>query len=430
MLPFDELLAEASATLRTVDGVTTAGFGPYTLSSHYQPIYSLSHGRVVGHEALMRATDTMGRAISPLDVFASCRDSVELATCDRLSRLAHVHNMDQDRMRDHWLFLNIHSSVLSDSVAGNFADTLSAYIAYGRARPEQVVVEILEGAIGSDDRLDEAVRCIKQAGFLIAIDDFGAGHSNFERVWRLSPDIVKLDRTLTSRSTQSPRNQRMIAQMVALLHECGALVLMEGVETAEEALVAFDCDVDLVQGYYFSRPAPRPVPRGFAPEVLQHLYADFQLVHSEKSRVYRDSVAPYLNGLGYAASLLSAGRSMEEACFGFLELPHADMCYQLDMEGRQFGEVVWSRHSPDVSAPAYAPLRDSAGASWVRRKYFRDALASPGRVHISQPYRATQGHHMCVTVSSSFSVEQNGVRQTRVICGDFLTDDDLTLVGY
>ena len=37
---------------------------------------------------------------------------------------------------------------------------------------------------------------------------------------------------------------------------------------------------------------------------------------------------------------------------------------------------------------------------------------------------------MCVTVSSSFSVEQNGVRQTRVICGDFLTDDDLTLVGY
>ncbi|WP_374315672.1 EAL domain-containing protein [Aquabacterium sp.] len=430
MSPFDDLLAQAHAALRTVDGVTTASWGDITLSSHFQPIFSLSHGRVVGHEALMRARHEDGTPLSPPEVFAHCADRQALGACDRLSRLVHVHNIDPGRLRDHWLFLNVHSTVLSDSVSGDFADTLAAYSAYGWTRPEQVVLEILEGAIHSDDRLDEAVRRIKQAGFLVAIDDFGAGHSNFERVWRLNPDIVKLDRTLTTRSTQSPRNQRMIAQMVSLLHECGALVLMEGVETEEEALVAFDSDVDLVQGYYFGRPAAQPVPHGHAPDALKRLYGDFQAFHRDKSRAYRESVAPYLNGLGYAASLLSAGRGMNEACQSFLDLPCADMCYLLDADGRQFGEVVRSQRASGIDAPAYAPLRDADGASWSRRKYFRDALASPGRVHISQPYRATQGHRMCVTVSSCFNTCANGTSQTQVICGDFLTDDDLTHVGY
>lgn len=430
MSPFDELLAHAHEALRTVEGVTTAVRGGITLRSHFQPIYSLSHGRVVGHEALMRATGQDGQSLSPPDVFSRCADRQELGAVDRLSRLVHVHNIPVDRQPDHWLFLNVHSTVLSDSLRGDFAEMLAAYCAYGRIRPEQVVLEILEGAIHSDDRLDEAVSHIKRAGFLVAIDDFGAGHSNFERVWRLNPDIVKLDRTLTSRSTQSARNQRMVAQMVSLLHECGALVLLEGVETADEALLAFDCDVDLVQGYYFGRPAPQPVPHGYAPDVLKRLYADFQVFHRDKSKAYRESVAPYLNGLGYAATLLSAGRTMTEACQSFLELPHADMCYLLNAEGRQFGEVVLSPQASGVSAPAYAPLRDADGASWSRRKYFRDALASPGRVHISQPYRATQGHRMCVTVSSCFNTQVNGRTQTQVICGDFLTDDDLTHVGY
>ncbi len=45
-------------------------------------------------------------------------------------------------------------------------------------------------------------------GCLLAIDDFGAGHSNFERVWNLKPDIVKLDRTLLVRALSSDKTQK------------------------------------------------------------------------------------------------------------------------------------------------------------------------------------------------------------------------------
>ena len=46
-------------------------------------------------------------------------------------------------------------------------------------------------------------------GCLIAIDDFGAGHSNFERIWDLEPDSVKLDRSLVSRAANSSKAKRI-----------------------------------------------------------------------------------------------------------------------------------------------------------------------------------------------------------------------------
>lgn len=59
----------------------------------------------------------------------------------------------------------------------------------------RVVVETIEGAIADEGQLSESVQFYKNLGCLVAIDDFGAGHSNIERIWRLVPDIVKLDRS-------------------------------------------------------------------------------------------------------------------------------------------------------------------------------------------------------------------------------------------
>ena len=51
-----------------------------------------------------------------------------------------------------------------------------------------------------------------EEGVRLALDDFGAGHSNFDRVWRIRPEIVKLDRSLVQRALKSQRVARMLAQ--------------------------------------------------------------------------------------------------------------------------------------------------------------------------------------------------------------------------
>ncbi|MDR8045831.1 EAL domain-containing protein, partial [Burkholderia cenocepacia] len=88
-------------------------------------------------------------------------------------------------------------------------------------------------------------------GFLIALDDFGAGQSNIERIWQLNPDIVKLDRIMLSHAAHRTGLTAILLGLVTLLHEAGKLVLVEGIETEHEAQIALSCEADFVQGYYF-----------------------------------------------------------------------------------------------------------------------------------------------------------------------------------
>src|SRR5262245_63098821 len=94
----------------------------------------------------------------------------------------------------------------------------------------------------------------RELGCVIVLDDFGAGHSNFDRIWRLHPDVVKIDREMTRRVTVEPLARRMFNGIVSVLHEAGALVCVEGIETEDEALVATDANADLLQGRFFASP--------------------------------------------------------------------------------------------------------------------------------------------------------------------------------
>jgi hypothetical protein len=249
---------------------------------------------------------------------------------------------------------------------------------------------------------------------LIALDDFGAGQSNFDRVWRLQPEIVKLDRSLAQRAAIEPRARGVVTHMVSLLHQCGALVLMEGIELHEEALVALDAQVDLVQGDLFARPAPTLVAPTDAPQTLRALWADYECRRAEEQRSYHERIRPYMETIGDAARLLGEGRALAEATAPFLRLPSSEVCYLLDHDARQIGDNEWAPQCRDAELPAFAPMRETQGAYWARRPYYRRAMESVGEVQVTRPYRTLHGAHQCVTVSVAFGCGDG----LRVICGD------------
>ena len=97
MLTKTSRFANLLSNLEQKEGRTIGRLGDsISLSSHFQPIYSLSHARVVGHEALLPASHADGRFISPPDVFKACRDLSELSWCDSLSRVVHLSNYVAD----------------------------------------------------------------------------------------------------------------------------------------------------------------------------------------------------------------------------------------------------------------------------------------------------------------------------------------------
>ena len=417
-----------AAALHAVDvdarrkGAGTARFGNYWLHSHFQPIYSVPHHRLVGHEALLRACGPDGTPVSPVDVFASCRSESELSDCDRLSRLVHLENYGGQQRQGEWLFLNAHPLAFQRlGQPGAQGDLARLHQVFGM-RPGSIVFEVLEAEAADPAQLAESIAIARAAGLLIAIDDFGAGHSNFDRVWRMQPDIVKVDRSLVARAAGDYNARRILAQVVSLLHECGTMVLLEGIETREEALVAIDCDAEMIQGYLLGRPQPGLLAPGDSPAPLRGLREASEQLREQQRASDSERSAPYLAAITELAHLLwqqADASSFAAACRAFLALPLAETCYLLDGQGYQIGDHVWAPACQPDPAQPIQPLREAAGACWGQRPYLRRAIEEPGIAQMTRPYRTLHGQHLCVTVSIAFHFAVDGRWETRVACGDF-----------
>ncbi|MFM0210016.1 EAL domain-containing protein [Paraburkholderia sediminicola] len=230
-----------------------------TLSSAFQPNFSLRHHSSIGYEALLRAKNSAGNEVPPLEVLGRPPQG-RWNDLERSVQLLHASNFAQMCIADDRLFLNIRPDGFIVSEA--YRRVVDATLKRLELTPHRIVLEVLESPNGKLKQLVEGIAGFRQQGFLIALDDFGVGHSNIDRVWQLQPDIVKLDRSVVEQAALGSRRARLLAKLVSLLRETGALVLVEGVETQDQALLALECDADLVQGFYFGRPGRRQGRRG------------------------------------------------------------------------------------------------------------------------------------------------------------------------
>lgn len=362
------------------DRRTYADYLHYRLDSHFQPIFSLPHRRVVGHEALLRPYDRTGRAISPLDLFAQTGDIAATVYLDRLCRDIHVRNFIKFNDAVNWLFLNVHAEVAMAAPrhAPFFRDLFTRY----RLSPQRIVVEIVENAISDEGRLAETIHFYKELGCLVAIDDFGAGHSNFNRIWRIAPHIVKFDRSLLVQARQKRSIRRLLPGLVALVHESGSLALLEGIENRDEAALAYDADFDFVQGFYFAYPASMLDTRDA--DKLQPLWDSIEQDAVLDQTRSLQKLKLHIEAFTRAAALVERGESVEAAAAALFSLEGGRSCYLLDGEGRQLGRDAVLLSYQKRSAQ-FAPLADLRGAVWRHRDYFRRALAHPGEVQLTRP---------------------------------------------
>lgn len=377
------------------DGKRRGEFLNLAMGSAFQPIISLSHRRAVGYEALLRANAHDGQYVPPPVVFERARSESECVFLDRLCRYLHVGNfLASTAAPDSWLFLNVNPLVsVQGKEHGAFFEEMLAY--YG-IPPHRIVVEILEGEIEREEQLAASVEHYKSLGCLVAIDDFGAGHSNFDRIWRIAPHIVKLDRSMIAQAASNNVVRRLLPRLVSMIHESGSLALMEGIETEEQALISMDAGFDFVQGYYFGRPAETIGPLG---SEMVDICDRFRNFADQESQRYRREIQRYESLFGNTARRLGEGHSVEQACRELLEQPRVERCYLLDMEGYQHGANLAAPDRLRLPNPRFAPLADASGAVWSRKPYFRRAVAAPNQVQVSRPYLSITGANMCVTLS-------------------------------
>ena len=102
----------------------------------------------------------------------------------------------------------------------------------------------------------KAVEDFTNAGIGLCLDDFGSGYANLNAVLRLPFDVVKMDRSLLTGITCDEQAAVFYHSIVTVMQNMGYIIVAEGAETEEEVKLLREWGVDMVQGYYFSRPLP------------------------------------------------------------------------------------------------------------------------------------------------------------------------------
>ena len=147
--------------------------------------------------------------------------------------------------------LNVHASTLGRDPS--FVSFLQAAAEGAGVAPSRVVVEIVEhfpywDSVAFFKSLEE----IRDAGMRIALDDVGAGNSNFSMMIDVEPDFLKIDRYLVS-GCDSHKYRRVVLESIHhLASRTGSRLVAEGVETPEELEVLMEIGIDLIQGYLLS----------------------------------------------------------------------------------------------------------------------------------------------------------------------------------
>ncbi len=389
-------------------------FKNFRLASAYQPIFSLAHKRIVGYEALIRAKDFRRQAIRPDSLFSHGKDLQDIVFLDRLCRFIHINNFKAFPDDTNWLFLNVAPKTIMHGK--RFGAFFSALLERFKFPPHRIVIEIVEYPISVEDntRLIETVKYYQELGCLTAIDDFGAGHSNFDRVWTLKPDIVKLDRSMLERASTHPEIRQLLPGIVSLLHQAGSLVIMEGIETEEQAIIAVESDADMVQGFYFAKPHHDLMELSGIKPAFAELFDTYRSSEALRGKEFQKTYLRYHRRFLAAVALLQEDCSLKDSCEPLFEDDSVIRCWLLNPNGKQIGHTITSRSHAEKKDRRFKPLDDANSADWFRRHYMRRAIMHPGQLEITRPYLSITGAHMCATLSMMFKAPLGDV----ILCCD------------
>ena len=405
-------------------GWTHYSFNNLTLHSHYQPIFSVAEKACVAYEGLLRADNPLGKAISPESVFAIASDMQEELYLDWLCRALHLRNFQNLDDESALIFINAYpaAAVEDPRHPRAFAQMIEKYA----IDPASIVIEILETGVSDEAQLIDAVSLYRRLGCRIAIDDFGVGYSNFDRLWRLRPDFVKIDRSVIVSATREAHAKLVLAQMIRLIQQCGAKVVVEGIETRGQALTALDAGADFLQGYYMARPGIAAMPPSLCDNLFAELVDERAPFHATRAAATRVDLAGYADSLKEAVKGLQSGKSFELATANFLALPQVARVYLTTVERTAAVDGSANRGTHlelDIIESATKQHLDTDRASWALDKLqsvIWRAVSIPGQVHVSPNAGiagpARRSHSDAVTLSSAFEL----VDRTVVLCGDLL----------
>ena len=222
---------------------------------YYQPVYSIKNQDFITLEALSRLKHPVLGMIPP-DVFigiAEKQGMISAVGCLQLHKVCRFikeHEYIMKKIRN--VKFNLSPSEL---MKPGYSHVLIGIIQGYGLDPGYFQFEITENvATEYSESFCTAIDDFAEVGIHMCLDDFGSGYANLNAVLRIPFSAVKMDRSLLSGVSSDPQTATFYRSIVMILQHMGYKVIAEGVETEKEVKLLEKWGVDMIQGYYFSRP--------------------------------------------------------------------------------------------------------------------------------------------------------------------------------
>jgi diguanylate cyclase (GGDEF)-like protein len=273
----------------------------------YQPIVSLTDGKIIGYEALSRILEenTSDKALdlSIEHIFIIAEKMNKLWEFEKLCRKKALENakhilVDTEKK----LFLNVNPNVINDVLFKDGFTKRRLVYEYGQnLNFNNIVFEITErNAIVDKKAFLDSIEHYRKQNYGIAIDDVGSGYSGLNAINEIKPDIIKLDMNLIRNIDKDETKQFLCKAMIDFGKNAEIKIIAEGIETEEELQMLIKLGVDFGQGYFLG--IPRKSFEDIAPEKISII----EKYHSKKYvEKFKNSIYPsigYLSRKGYCLS--------------------------------------------------------------------------------------------------------------------------------
>jgi len=224
---------------------------------YYQPIVSLTSGRISGFEALVRWQHPIRGLVSPIEFIPVAEETglinaintwVLQSVCHQLSIWQH-HPVTPEPLT---MSVNLSARLFSQH---NLVEQIDRIIYESRINPAYLELEITESVIMENTNAIKIIlQQLKQRKIKLIMDDFGTGYSSLSYLHSFPFNALKIDKSFVKRMQENKENMGLVPAMIGIANSMGMSAIAEGVETQEQLAQLRSLNCNFAQGYLFSKP--------------------------------------------------------------------------------------------------------------------------------------------------------------------------------
>jgi len=241
---------KAKENMKTVHMIKTA-IENSKIVSYFQPIVDNDTQEIVKYESLVRLIDDEDKVISPYFFIETSKKSNYYP---KITNIVMDHSFSILRNCDVDISINLSAIDIEQK---STREKIFELLEENKEYASRAVFELLEDeSVKEFDVIKEFIVKVKSYGVKIAIDDFGAGYSNYERLLDYQPDILKIDGCLIRDIETSSYSLSAVKSIVTFAKEQNIQTVAEFIESESIFKIVKELGVDFSQGYYFGKPEP------------------------------------------------------------------------------------------------------------------------------------------------------------------------------